>query len=210
MNSIETITIRCLTGPAIAEQLEVLASLRLDIFAEYPYLYSGQRDAEMSYLASYAEQSGGCVFLAEENGSVVGAATGMPLRHEGAALSDPVASSWPIGQLYYIGELLFRPAYRSRGHGRRLLTDLEAFVRALGYSKIVCVTVQRPAGHPQCPKDAIPVERFLARTGFACLHGVTTCFRWLEVDGVRRDHIMQFWLKSLDERGIEAPSVVRS
>lgn len=198
MNGPETITTRQLIGPAIAEQLDALASLRLDIFVEYPYLYRGQRAAELAYLASYAEKPGGCVILAEDNGTVIGAATGMPLRHEEAALRDPVAAtSLPIDHLYYVGELLFRPAYRSRGLGQQLLREMENYIRTLGYSKIVCVTVERPMGHPLRPSDTIPIDRFLTATGFVRLDGVTTHFPWLELDGVIRDHIMQFWLKDL-------------
>lgn len=168
--------------------------MRLDIFVEYPYLYRGQRAAELAYLASYAEKPGGCVMLAEDNGTVIGAATGMPLRHEEAALRDPVANTtpWPIDHLYSVGELLFRPAYRPRGLGQRLLRVMENYIRTLGYRKIVCVRVERPMGHPLRPSDTIPIDRFLTR-----LDGVTTDFSWLEMDGVKRDHIMQFWLKDL-------------
>lgn len=198
MNDIESITTRRLIGPAIAGQLDALAALRLDIFAEYPYLYCGERDAELTYLASYAEKPSGCVILAEVNGTVIGAATGMPLRHEDAALREPMAATpWPVDDLYYVGELLFRPAYRAHGLGQRLLSEFEAYIRTLDFSKIVCVTVERPADHPLRPADAIPIGRFLARTGFSRLDGVTTHFSWLEVDGVKRDHTMQFWLKDL-------------
>jgi GNAT superfamily N-acetyltransferase len=196
------ITTRRLTGSAIAGQLEALAALRLAIFAEYPYLYRGQRAEELAYLGSYAEKPGGCVILAEANGTVIGAAAGMPLRHEGAALRDPVvAIPWPVDQLYYVGELLFRPAYRGRGLGQRLLAEYEGHIRTLGFSKIVCVTVERPVDHPLRPDSDLPIDRFLARTGFVRLDGVTTRFSWLEVDGVRRDHTMQFWMKDLGWEG---------
>ena len=196
------ITTCCLTGSAIAGQLDALAALRLDIFAEYPYLYRGRRADELAYLASYAEKPGGCVILAEENGTAIGAATGMPLCHEEAALRDPVAATpWPVDQLYYVGELLFRPAYRARGLGQWLLAEFEGHIRTLGFSKIVCVTVERPVDHPLRPDGALPIERFLDRTGFVRLDGVTTHFSWLEVDGVRRDHLMQFWMKALDQGG---------
>lgn len=38
------ITEQLLTGAAIAEARDDLATLRLDIFPEYPYLYQGKRD----------------------------------------------------------------------------------------------------------------------------------------------------------------------
>ena len=39
MHPTATITERLLTGPAVAAHLEALASLRLEIFQEFPYLY---------------------------------------------------------------------------------------------------------------------------------------------------------------------------
>ena len=206
MNRPQTITERLLTGKAVAEHLEGLASLRLDIFEEYPYLYRGRREDELTYLAGYAEKPGACVILAEDEGAVVGAATGMPLIHENQDLRAPfAAASYPLDVVYYVGELLFRPAYRNRGLGQRLLAQLGNHIRSLGsYSQVTCATVERPADHPLRPSDFIPIERFLARTGFGRLARVATHFAWLEVDGIKRDHVMQFWVKDLP--GLEGDS----
>jgi GNAT superfamily N-acetyltransferase len=200
MNPTRSITERLLTGSAVAAQLEALAALRLDIFEEFPYLYRGRREDELAYLAGYAEKPGACVILAEHAGAVIGAATGMPLVQEEALLRAPFAASpYPLEESYYVGELLFRPAYRNGGLGQRFLVGMEGQVRALGgFRRLVCATVERPADHPRRPVDFIPIERFLARTGFVGLPGVITHFTWLEVDGVRRDHVMQFWMKDLE------------
>ena len=197
MTPTQNITERLLIGQAVADHLDTLASLRLDIFEEYPYLYRGRREDELAYLAGYADKPGACVILAENHGAVVGAATGMPLAQEDAALRDPFAASpYPLDAIYYVGELLFRPAYRSRGLGQRLLARMESHIRDLGgFRQIVCATVERPADHPLRPADFIPIDRFLSRTGFARLDGIVTHFAWLEVDGVKRDHTMQFWVK---------------
>ena len=207
MHRTDAITEHLLTGKAITGHLEALASLRLDIFQEYPYLYRGRREDELAYLAGYAEKPGACVILAEAGGAVIGAATGMPLRHEDAALRTPFAKTpYPLDDLYYIGELLFRRGYRNRGLGQRLLARMENHVRSLGgFSKITCATVKRPDDHPLRPDDDIPISRFLARTGFVRLAGITTHFTWPETDGVKRDHSMQFWLKDLPEAAGEAP-----
>ena len=203
MNRSETTAETLLTGKAIAGHLEALASLRLDIFREYPYLYRGRREDELTYLASYAEKPEACVIIVEDGGGVIGAATGMPLRHEGASLRDPFTeTACPIDDIYYVGELLFRPGYRNRGLGRRLLAQMESHIRSLGgFRKITCATVERLDDHPLRPENDIPISRFLACTGFARLTGVTTHFTWLETDGIKRDHIMQFWMKDLPEAG---------
>ena len=199
MNDSMEITERLLTGAAIADALDDLAALRLDIFPEYPYLYQGSREDELAYLATYAEAPDACVILTDDGLTVIGAATGMPLIHEDAHMLDAFAgTTFPLNEIYYVGELLFRPAYRNCGLGQKLLDRLESHIRSLGrYRRLTCATVERPEDHPLRPSDYIPIARFLARTGFVRLPGVTTHFIWRETDGVKRDHPMQFWSKEL-------------
>lgn len=199
MNGCIDITEQLLTGTAIADALADLATLRLDIFPEYPYLYHGRREDELNYLGTYAEAPDACVFLAYDGQSVIGAATGMPLAHEDTLILDAFAgTTFPLNELYYVGELLFRPAYRNCGLGRKLLARQESHIRSLGrYRQLICATVERPDDHPLRPRDYIPITRFLVRAGFVRLPGVTTHVRWRETDGVGRDHPMQFWGKGL-------------
>ena len=199
MNHLKAITEQLLTGAAIADGLDDMATLRLDIFPEYPYLYQGRREDELKYLGTYAEAPDACVILAYEGDAVIGAVTGMPLIHEDAQMLDAfAATTFPLNEIYYVGELLFRPAYRHCGLGQKLLARLESHIRALGrYSTLTCATVERPDDHPLRPRDYIPITKFLARTGFVRLPGVTTHFLWRETDGVERDHPMQFWSKEL-------------
>jgi len=199
MNGIKEITEQLLTGAAIAEALDDLATLRLDIFPEYPYLYQGRWEDELTYLGTYAEAPDACVIIAYDGLTVIGAATGMPLVHEDAQMLDAFAgTTFPLNEVYYVGELLFRPAYRNYGLGRKLLERLESQIRSLGsYYTLACATIERPADHPLRPRDYTPITRFLAVTGFVRLPGVTTHFMWRETDGVARDHPMQFWSKEL-------------
>lgn len=199
MHDTMKITEQLLSGPAIADALDDLATLRLDIFPEYPYLYQGQRNDELAYLGTYAEAPDACVILAYDGLTVIGAATGMPLIHEDAQMLDAfIGATFPLDEVYYVGELLFLPAYRNCGLGRKLLDRLESHLRSLNhYRKLTCATVERPDDHPLRPRDYIPITKFLARTGFVRLPGVTTHFTWQETDGVKRDHPMQFWSKEL-------------
>ncbi|HIJ97353.1 MAG TPA: GNAT family N-acetyltransferase [Desulfuromonadales bacterium] len=201
MDDTKAITEQLLTGSAIADALDVLATLRLDIFREYPYLYEGRREDELDYLGTYATTPDACVMLAYDGSAVIGAATGMPLMQEDAQMCDAFAgTALPLDKVYYIGELLFRPAYRNSGLGRKLLVLLESYIRSLGsYHTLTCATVERPDGHPLRPHDHIPITRFLAHTGFVRFSGVTTHFAWQETDGVKRDHPMQFWIKGGSE-----------
>ncbi|MHC1698606.1 MAG: GNAT family N-acetyltransferase [Geobacteraceae bacterium] len=199
MNGNMEITEQLLTGAAITDALDDLATLRLDIFPEYPYLYQGRREDELTYLATYAEAPDACVTLAYDGLTVIGAATGMPLIYEDAQMLDAFAgTTFPLNEVYYVGELLFRSDYRNCGLGQELLDRLESHICSLGrYRKLTCATVERPEDHPLRPSNYIPISRFLARTGFTRLSGVNTHFMWRETDGDKRDHLMQFWTKDL-------------
>jgi GNAT superfamily N-acetyltransferase len=193
------VTISRLSGAAIIDALDDLATLRLAIFVEFPYLYRGRREDELAYLRGYAAAPDACVLLARHGGEAIGAATGMPLLHEDALLRAAFAdSTLNLDVFYYVGELLFLPVWRGGGLGQWLLAQLEDQVRSLGrYRTLTCATVERPDDHPLRPQGYITISRFLARTGFVRLPGVTTTFSWRETDGVKREHGMQFWTKEL-------------
>lgn len=144
------ITEQVLTGTAIADALDDVAMLRLGIFPEYPYLYQGRREDELKYLDTYAEAPDACVILAYDGHEVIGATTGMPLIHEDAQILDAFAgTSFLLNEIYYVGELLFRPAYRNCGLGQNLLARLESHIHSLdSYRKLICATVERPDNHP--------------------------------------------------------------
>ena len=139
------------------------------------------------------------MIIVKDRAAVIGAATGMPLRHETAELIEPFnGTSYPVAEVYYVGELLCYPEYRNRGLGMSLVRRVEEQVRALGtYRYLTCATVARPDDHPQQPASHIPIDRFLARNGFRPLPGIATEFTWLETDGVRRSHPMNFWIREL-------------
>lgn len=188
-----------LNGSAIEPFLETLTTLRLEIFQEYPYLYQGTRSAELSYLRSYCASPEAVVMVQQCDGQLAGAVTAIPLQDEPPELTAPFAdTAYALESLYYIGELLFYPPYRNQGFGTQLLTAVEQHARNCGgYRCLTCATVQRPADHPYRPDEYVPIERFLARSGFVPLAGVTTTFAWCELDGINREHVMQFWLKEL-------------
>jgi GNAT superfamily N-acetyltransferase len=195
-----TIIEKLLTGPDALESLDGVASLRIDIFREYPYLYDGKRDDEIHYLSRYAEKPGACVITASDSDTLVGAATGIPLKYEHRTMVEPVrATDYPADEMYYVGEVLFYPTYRKRGLGQRLLAMMEEHVRSLeGYRFLTCATVVRPDDHPLRPFDFVPIERFLARTGFTPLADITSNITWQETDGIDHCHPMRFWIKELN------------
>lgn len=190
-------SIRLVTGADVADCLEGLATLRLEIFREYPYLYAGSREEELAYLKRYAETPNVCVALAEQGGEVIGAGTGIPLSVEEARMQAGFATAGPdTSDIYYIGEILLYPGYRNSRFGSRLFGLLEDHARSLGpYRRLGCATVERPDDHPLRPSDYLPIERFLARHRFSPLAGTPSSLAWRETDGVVREHPMRCWIR---------------
>ena len=194
-----SITQQLLTGSAVTESLDDIASLRINIFQEFPYLYDGRREEEFRYLKVYENTPDAAIMTASDSGKIIGAATGIPLCHEHEELVKPfVRSHYALDEIYYVGELLLYPEFRNRGLGLRLLKQMEEQVRSLGnYRYLTCATVVRPDDHPLRTSTYLPINRFLAVAGFHPLPALMTEFSWLETDGVTRRHPMTFWLKEL-------------
>ena len=187
-----------LIGNKTNKYLYEIASLRIIIFREYPYLYKGNRKEELHYLHRYAEVQDACAIVVFDDGNVVGAATGIPLRHEKKLLGAFACSHYPIDETYYVGELLLDPAYRNLGLGIGLMAMMEEYVRSLGkYRNLTCVTVVRPDDHPLRTQEYVPIDRFLFNAGFLLFTEITTFFRWCEIDGSNNEHLMRFWIKRL-------------
>ncbi len=55
------ITEKILSEPEIEASLDALATLRLEIFREYPCLFEGERKDELRYLRMYAEKLSACI-----------------------------------------------------------------------------------------------------------------------------------------------------
>lgn len=193
------ISANLLTGLSVEGCLDDLASLRINIFKEYPYLYDGFPEDELKYLRLYMETPDAFVISVKDSGRMIGAATGVPLCYEHEGLVAPfIGTSYSVDELFYVGEVLFYQECRDRGLGLNLLKQIEEYVRTLGsYRYLTCATVVRPDNHPLYPENYVKIDKFLTRTGFNILPDVTSNFVWQETDGVMRDHLMQFWIKEL-------------
>jgi GNAT superfamily N-acetyltransferase len=193
-------SIRLVTGADVADCLDGLATLRLEIFREFPYLYAGDSEDERAYLKRYAEAPDACVAMAEQGGEIIGAGTGIPLCAEDSRMRAGFAGGGPdIADIFYIGELLLYPGYRNSRFGSRLFGLLEGHARSLGpYRRLGCATVVRPDDHPLRPSDYLPIERFLERHRFSPVPGHPSSLAWRETDGVVREHPMRCWIRNSD------------
>lgn len=195
--SVELITV---IGAGVERYIADLAALRIAIFREYPYLYEGTLGYETDYLETYAA-SPDCVFvIARSEGRVVGVATGVPLIDEEHSFVEPLAAyGIAPASVFYYGESVLMPEFRSLGLELRFFDEREAYARRLGrFSRLAFCTVARAEDDPRRPADFRAQDRFWQRRGFRELPSLTTMYSWREIgEPVPTPKRMVFWLKEL-------------
>lgn len=187
-----------LTGPALQDALPDLARLRIAVFRDWPYLYDGDLTYEQDYLRSY-QALGAVVVAAMDDGRVVGAATGMPMRDHADGFAAAFAGrSEPLDQIFYCAESVLLAPYRGRGLGHAFFDAREDHARRLGLRFSAFCSVIRPSDHPARPDDYRPLDAFWRGRGYAPLPGVVARFRWKDMgEGTKSEKPLQFWMKPL-------------
>ena len=192
--------IRTFTGAAVAPHLADLAALRIAVFRDWPYLYDGDADYESQYLATYAQSPESLFVLAFDGERVVGASTGVPLAHEGAAFQAPfLARGIDVGTVFYFGESVLLHAYRGQGLGHRFFDEREGYARALGrFAWTAFAAVDRDDDDPRRPPAHRGNEAFWNKRGYVRQPGMTMRLGWKEVDAEQEAaHALTFWLRRL-------------
>ncbi|GHA89157.1 GNAT family N-acetyltransferase [Modicisalibacter luteus] len=193
--------IRCLQGNAIAPYLDALATLRIRVFRDFPYLYDGDHDYEADYLRRYAECPDSLFVLAFAEESLIGAATGMPLRDECDEFRAPFeAHHYDIGRIFYYGESVLLPEFRGQGIGKAFMAERERHARQAGYDLVAFCAVQRDEDHPARPAGYQPLNGFWKSRGYVRHPELKTRFAWKDLgEASESEKPMTFWLKSLNE-----------
>ncbi len=196
----ETPRLLRLSGEEILPYLDALASLRIEVFREFPYLYDGDHAYEERYLKTYAASSRSVFIVALAGDEVIGVATGLPMVDETEEFQRPfVEQGHDVDSIFYFGESVLRGQWRGQGLGVAFIQGREDFAREHGFRTTVFCAVQRPADHPDRPADHVPLDRFWTNRGYRKQPALTTTYRWLDVgDSEETDKPMAFWMKELD------------
>ncbi|MCC5796221.1 MAG: GNAT family N-acetyltransferase [Methylophaga sp.] len=189
-----------LSGEALKQYIPELARLRIQVFRDFPYLYDGDYDYEERYLQTYIECPESVIVLALDNGTVVGASTGIPLRYETDDVKAPFLKvAIDVDTVFYCGESVLLSSYRGQGAGVAFFDHREAHARELGGFEYSCFCgVQRPENHPRRPADYVPLDNFWRKRGYEKHPELHTEFSWKELDETEESpKPMTFWMKTL-------------
>jgi GNAT superfamily N-acetyltransferase len=200
----DSISILRFTGhdPDLKCYIPALASLRIRVFRDFPYLYDGTVEYEEKYLKTYTDCAESVVVLVLDGDKVVGATTGLPMDAETPEFQKPfVENGFDPSKIFYCAESVLLPEYRGRGIYPKFFAEREGHARALGrFDLVTFCCVQRPEDHPLRPADYVPLDRIWSKFGYVKHPELATTYTWKDVDETEdSEKPMVFWLKSLKE-----------
>lgn len=190
-----TVTVRKLTGADLAGSLDAIAALRIRVFADYPYLYDGDRAYEARYLAEYVAAPDALLVGAFDGTTMVGAATAASMLHQKPEFRAPFeARGIDTSTLCYFGESVLLPDYRGQGIGHSFFDHREEHARAYGCKAACFAAVIRADDHPARPARYEPLDAFWTRRGYTRVEGLQTELAWKEHGEVEESpKLMQYW-----------------
>lgn len=193
------IQVERLTGQALADALDDVARLRIEVFRAWPYLYDGDAGYEAEYLQTYRESADAILVGAFDGDRLVGASTGTPMEDHAEDFGAAFAGQGiALSDIFYCAESVLLPEYRGHGLGHRFFDAREAHARALGRSYSAFCGVVRPDDHPLRPADYRPLDGFWRKRGYEKVEGAVAEFSWKDLDRDEETvHPLQFWMRRL-------------
>lgn len=190
--------LKTLTGADLAPYLSDLAALRIEVFREWPYLYEGNPIYEEKYLKAFAQAPNAVLVLAFDAHTLLGASTGLPLRHETANIIKPfTTNNWAINDIFYLSESVLKAPYRGQGLGVGFFRERETWAKSLGFKWATFCGVIRPENHPLRPANAVPLDNFWQKRGYTRTDLICE-IEWQDLDKAEETaKPLRFWTKQL-------------
>ena len=187
------------TGPAIAPQITRLSALRVAVFREWPYLYDGSMTSEQGFMEGFAKSTTSGIAIAFDGDEPVGASTCLAMTEEDDHVTQPFRDAGlDLSRFCYFGESVLLSRYRGQGIGVRFFQLREAHARSIpGVTTTAFCAVERPNDHKLKPKDAVPLNAFWHKRGYAQTD-LRCKMSWKQIDTADKvENTLCFWTKTL-------------
>lgn len=187
-------------GAGIKPFISEIASLRIEIFREYPYLYDGSIDYEKNYLRTYTQSGDSLAVLVFDNDKIVGVSTGLPLRDETDEFQKPfIENGYNPDSIFYCGESILKREYRGQGVYSRFFEEREQHAKKLGGFNTICFCgVVREDNHPLKPNNYQPLDPVWRKFGYSKEPNLTTTYVWKDLNEEKESgKKMVFWVKEI-------------
>lgn len=188
-----------LKGEEIIPYIPNLATLRIEVFREYPYLYIGDYEYEMKYLQTYVSCPESIMVLVFDDDVVVGASTAIPLEFETVEFKRPFhGHNIPIKDVFYLGESVLVPVYRGRKIYHRFFAERESAAREYGAKITAFCAVERANNDLRQPEGYTSLDKVWQKFGYEKHPELCVYYEWKEIgEQEQSTKPMTFWLKTL-------------
>jgi hypothetical protein len=196
---IENLSVLNLKGHEIIPFIPDLASLRIEIFNEYPYLYEGNLEYEYNYLNIYVECPESIIILLLNDEDVVGASSAIPLEFETIEFQKPfLEHDIDVKKVFYFGESVLKPEFRGHKLYRHFFTQRELAAKAYGSQFAAFAAIERADTDLRKPEHYVPLDDAWKHFGYEKHPELQTYFEWKEHGEQKQTpKLMTFWLKKL-------------
>ncbi len=186
------------SGKEILEIIDELASLRIEVFKEFPYLYEGDFEYEKKYLEIYVNSPRSRIWLLKKGEEVIGATTCIPMSDESDEFKkDFLDIGFQIDRIFYFGESIIRKNHRGSKVGPRLFQYREDHAKKMIPDlEYTCFAAIERGDHPKRPTGYRPLDDFWNRLGYVKDERLRVEYPWTDVGESEESlKILYYWMK---------------
>jgi GNAT superfamily N-acetyltransferase len=195
------LSLEVLQGNEAKKHLHEIATLRMQVFAEFPYLYDGDLDYEKKYLDRYFSSQNSLVVCLWDEKSLVGASTAIHLPEEAPMIRSAFEKfkKFPLSEVVYFGESILNKKYRGLGYGKKFFEEREKFAKSIkGVFYTSFCAVIREINDPRRPKDYFSPDILWKKLNYAPVPGLKCTLEWKEHSEEKdTPKELQFWIKKI-------------
>lgn len=201
LQSENDIVLKTFSGNEARRYSQQMASVYINIFKEFPYLYEGSIvECEKDYLERYFISKHSIISLVFNGERIIGASASLPLDAVEEIKSAFLKKQVDTRKFLYIGGTVIEEPFRNLKLIKKISRSHETHARNNGYSQIAFVAVRRDPSHPLRPIGYRPLEPIWQHLGYALIEGIEVRDKWKQIDTHQEEeNSLDIWGKSVNK-----------